>query len=70
MAKRTRTAKRTLIPRRFRDIRGDSTVGAAVRTIARTLGLPQRAVCLLLPNGRRQARGDKSVASLRRDWED
>lgn len=56
--------KRKRTVRRSRDLRGNTSVETAERNIARTMGLPEGCIKLVLPNGRK-ARSDSSIASLR-----
>jgi hypothetical protein len=49
--------------------RDDATVLGTRRAIAKKLGLPIRAVLLVLPgSGRRLANRSKSIGKLREDW--
>ena len=59
--------KRAEEGRRFRDLRDNGTVGAAERRIERDYGLPKGSVCLLNPDSS-DARSNKKIGSLRRDW--
>jgi hypothetical protein len=52
---------------RLRSPRSDWRLGRAERWIADLLGIPTDAVRLLLPDGR-DARSDKTLGSLRKDW--
>ena len=57
----------SLRSRRKNVLRRDSRVGSAEREIARVFGLPEGAVRLVNPDGR-NARSDKRVAVLLRQW--
>ncbi len=53
---------------RLRKARSDWRIGEAERWLAKILGIPPESVCLMLPGGKRRARGDKTLGALRRDW--
>ena len=53
---------------RLRKPRSDWRVGRAEAWIADVLGVPVEAVRLVLPGGKRQARSDKTLGALRKDW--
>lgn len=53
---------------RLRKPRADWRIGSAERWIADVLDIPPEAVRLMLPGGKRRARSNKTLASLRRDW--
>jgi hypothetical protein len=53
---------------RLRKPLSDWRIGRAEAWIADVLGLPVEAVRLVLPGGKRQARSDKTLGALRRDW--
>jgi hypothetical protein len=52
---------------RLRTPRADWRIGRGERWIADLFGLPADAVHLVLPDGR-DARSDKTLGSLRKDW--
>ena len=53
---------------RLRRPRSDWRIGRAEAWLADILDIPPEAVRLLLPGGKRRARGDKTLGALRRDW--
>lgn len=53
---------------RLRKPRSDWRVGRAEAWVAKVLGVPAEAVRLVLPGGKRQARSDKTLGALRKDW--
>ena len=55
---------------RLRQPRSDWRVGRAERWVAAVLRLAPEAVRLMLPGGKRQARADKTIGALRRDWQE
>lgn len=67
MAARKTTRKHT--PRRTYSLRADTTVGKGRATIEKAFGLPKGSVRLVLPSGD-QARSDKAIGKLLKDWGD
>jgi hypothetical protein len=64
---RHQSKTRTQYPRRFRRARGDATLAALVRTIVQVLDVPEKAVRLIRPDGRKM-RSDATVERLRETW--
>lgn len=54
-------------PRRYRDARGDAKIGTIEKRIERDYGLPANSVTIVNPDGD-DARSDKTVGSLRKDY--
>ena len=54
-------------PRRYREARGDAKVGTIEKRIERDYGLPANSVTIVNPDGD-DARSDKTVGSLRKDY--
>ncbi len=61
-------AKKTFPAARKFVLRSDASVEAGEKTIERVFGLPKGSVRLVLPGGR-DARSDKKIRALLRDWE-
>jgi hypothetical protein len=55
---------------RLRKVRSDFRVGRAEVWLAAILDLPAGAVKLMLPGGTRRARSNKTIGSLRSDWQE